>query len=174
MAVHRRVDNSAEHEDEGAVARGDDPEAPGRCGVMTLSSHGAGFDGDAGLGGGGGEVAVPVEYRKGHPHHPYAQRRTDDPGEGEALAPAAEPGRGPRAGGVSVAAAGGGGVSSVPEAVLYYAARSCGYDCRWMRRCGARRDTLGRHSSARRGRGRRPWSRSAVRAMLAAADLPTG
>ncbi len=174
VAVHRRVDRPSKDD---AAQPGEDPDRPRVVRSMTLTSKALGLTATLDLAEVEGASAVPVEYRKGHPHHPYAPAAPDDPGEGEAPAPpAAEPWPTDR---VQV------GFQSllleeagfcVPEAVLYYASEKLrlrlpvdaalrGEALQDAARCPAVRD--GPAAGA-------PRQRSALRAMLAGADLPTG
>jgi len=89
MAVHWRVDRpSASKDAESADAP--DTNRPHSARSLTLTSKSLGITATLDLAEINGTTAIPVEYRKGKPRHPY-WNAPDDPGEDEMTRPAAEP-----------------------------------------------------------------------------------
>jgi len=83
--VHRRVDrasaaNGNGHEDA-------DPGRPRTVRSLALTSKRLGLTATLDLAEISGQVAVPIEYRKGHPKRALPAQPPDDPGEGEEPAP---------------------------------------------------------------------------------------
>jgi CRISP-associated protein Cas1 len=119
MVVHRRVNrpSAATQPAEGDEA---DENRPRSVRSLTLTSKKLGLTATLDLAEVSGTTAVPVEYRKGRPRHPY-WTPPDDPGEDETPPPAAEPWPTDRAQvGLQVILLEEAGYT-VPEAILYYA-----------------------------------------------------
>jgi len=82
VAVHRRVDKpSAAPEDDGETAA--DPDRPKAVRSLALTSKTLGLTATLDLAEISGQVAVPVEYRKGRPKRATMAPPPDDPGEAE-------------------------------------------------------------------------------------------
>jgi len=119
--VHRRV-NRASAADKAADTDNElDDSRPQAIRSLTLTSPTHGLTATLDLAEINGTVAVPVEYRKGRPHHP-SWTAPDDPGEDEPTPPDAEPWPTDRVQvgfqGILLEEAG----YTVPTAILYYAA----------------------------------------------------
>lgn len=81
-AVHRRVDKpSAAPEDDGETAA--DPDRPKAVRSLALTSKTLGLTATLDLAEISGQVAVPVEYRKGRPKRTAMAPPPDDPGEAD-------------------------------------------------------------------------------------------
>jgi len=82
VAVHRRVDKpSAASEDDGEVAA--DPGRPKVVRSLALTSKALGLTATLDLAEISGQIAVPVEYRKGRPKRTSMAPPPDDPGEAD-------------------------------------------------------------------------------------------
>ena len=84
LAVHRRVDRpSAEPSDDEQEDDADDAAKPRSVRKLTLTSESLGLTATLDIAEISGNVAVPVEYRKGRPRRPPPAPPPDDPGETE-------------------------------------------------------------------------------------------
>lgn len=121
--VHRRVDQPSESPADDTEER---PDRPKVVRSLALTSQSLGLTATLDIAEISGQVAVPIEYRKGKPKYGLTAPPPDDPGEGEEQPPAqAEPWPTDR---VQV------GIQAilleeagylVREAVLYYAEKKC-------------------------------------------------
>jgi CRISPR-associated protein Cas1 len=118
MAVHRRVDRPSAVQEPSKDESDDN--RPHAARSLTLTSKKLGLTATLDLAEVNGMTAVPVEYRKGRPRHPY-WTPPDDPGEGQTPPPPAEPWPTDRVQvglqAILLEEAG----YTVPEAILYYA-----------------------------------------------------
>lgn len=121
VAVHRRVDKPSASLEKMDVGE-DDPERPKVVRSLALTSESLGLTATLDLAEISGQVAVPVEYRKGRPKHISMGPPVDDCGEIEQL-PLAHPEAWPtdrvQVGLQAVLLESAG--YEVPEAVIYYA-----------------------------------------------------
>jgi len=117
MVVHRRVNRPS-----AAREKVEEPDElrPQSVRSLTLTSKKLGLTATLDLAEVNGNTAIPVEYRKGRPRHPY-WTPPDDPGEAETPPPTAEPWPTDRVQvglqAILLEEAG----YTVPEAILYYA-----------------------------------------------------